>query len=96
MEDNNELLAEKIYKIENARFKLKQEKEWRKVNVEVWKLTDNIRLEKSEDGMCWYLWKYNSLKCDYGFFKVIPKLHCSKKTIEKMLDAQSWVWIEDE
>lgn len=32
-------------------------------------------------------------KCDYGFFKVVPKVHCDKKAIEEILNAQHWVWI---
>ena len=91
MKDNNQLLAEKIYEIENANFK--QVKEWHKNNVTRWNLTDDIYMEKSEDYMCWYLWKYNEGKCDYGYFKVIPRMHYRKEDIAKMLEAQHWVWI---
>ena len=91
MSDDNQLLAEKIYEIENANFK--QVKEWNKNNVIKWNLTDNIYMEKSEDCMCWYLWKYSEDKCEYGYFKVIPRMRYKKDYIVKMLDAQIWVWI---
>ena len=91
MKDNNKLIAEKIYEIENADFK--QVKEWRKNNVTTWKLTDDIYMEESEDCMCWYLWKYNEDKGEYGYFKVVPRMRYSKKNIVKMLKAQRWAWI---
>lgn len=85
MKDNNQLLAEKIYKIENAPWK--QVKEWRQNGITKWQITDKICLEVSDDCMCWYLWKHD------GFFKVVPKVHCDTKTIENILKAQSWAWI---
>lgn len=91
MKDNNQLLAEKIYEIENADFK--QVKQWHKDGVKSWALTEDIRMEKSEDCMCWYLWKYNEDKCEFGYFKVIPRMYYDKRSIEKMLSAQHWVWI---
>ena len=91
MKNNNQLLAEKIYEIENAHWK--QIKEWRQNNITKWKITDKIYMELSDDCMCWYLWQYDDGKCDYGFFKVVPKVHCDKKTIEEILNAQHWVWI---
>lgn len=91
MKDNNQLIAEKIYEIENAHWK--QIKEWHQNNINRWKITDKIYIEVSNDFMCWYLWKYDDGKCEYGFFKVIPKVHCDKETIEKILNAQCWVWI---
>jgi hypothetical protein len=91
MKDNNQILAEKIYEIENA--PRKQANEWLRNNITQWKITDKIYIEASNDHMCWYLWKYDDGKCEYGFFKVIPKVHCDKKTIEAILNAQQWVWI---
>lgn len=91
MKDNTQLLAEKIYEIENANYK--QVKEWHKNSVHKWKLTDDIYMEKSEDCMCWYLWKYSENECEYGYFKVIPRMRYSKEDIAAMLEAQRWVWI---
>lgn len=91
MKENNQLLAEKIYEIENAHWK--QIKEWRQNDVTKWKITDKIYVEVSDDCMCWHLWKYDDGKCEYGFFKVVPKMHYDKNTIEEMLNAQHWVWI---
>ena len=91
MKDNNQLLAEKIYEIENANWK--QIKEWLLSGVNKWNITDKIYLEASDDHLCWYLWKYDDGKCEYGFFKVVPKVFCDKKTIEEILSAQHWIWI---
>lgn len=91
VKDNNQLIAEKIYEIENAGFK--QIKEWRKQNITRHKLTDDIYMERSDDCIMWYLWKYNPDKGEYGYFKCVPKLYHTKDTIKKILEAQSWCWI---
>ena len=89
--DNNQLIAEKIYEIENAHSK--QMKEWIKQNVTRHKLTYDIYMEKSDDCMMWYLWKYDPGKCEYGYFKCVPKMHYQKDVIERILEAQHWCWI---
>lgn len=91
MKDNNQLIAQRIYDIENADYK--QRKEWHKNNTTRWELTSEIYMEKSSDHMCWYLWKYDSGKCEFGYFKVVPRMSCSKESIENILNAQMWVWI---
>lgn len=89
--DNNQLIAERIYEIENAGSK--QRKEWREQNLTRHKLTDDIYMTRSEDCIMWYLWKYNPDKCEYGYFKCVPSLYYGKDAIEKLLEAQSWCWI---
>ena len=89
--DNNQLIAEKIYEIENAHWK--QKKEWAIQKVSRWRLTDDITMERSDDCIMWYLWKYNPDKCENSWLKCIPRLGYDKAAIETMLDAQHWVWI---
>ena len=76
MKDNNQLLAQRIYDIENA--DSTQRKEWHKNNITKWELSKEIYMEKSEDCMCWYLWKYDDGKCEFGYFKVVPKMSYSR------------------
>ncbi len=89
---NHALLARKIYEIENADWK--QQREWAREGVKSWKLTDDVRLETSNDKMMWYLWAFdNEYRDSMDGFKAVPKMHFSCRMIEKLLKDQPWVHI---
>ena len=89
-ENESRILAEKVYEIENANYR--QQKEWREHGVTKHKLTDNVYMEKSDDHMMWYLWKFSPVerreKC-----KVVPSFHLYPESIERILKSQGWVCI---
>lgn len=89
--DNNQLIANRIYEIEHASYT--QRKEWRLQNIKSHKLTEDIYMEKSEDHMCWYLWKYCENKGDWSYFKCIPAFEYEVRTIENLLKEQRWIYI---
>ena len=84
------ILAKNVYEIENANYR--QQKEWRDQGITKHKLADNVYMEKSDDHMMWYLWKFSPVerreKC-----KVVPAFHFYPRTIEKILKSQPWVCI---
>ena len=81
------LLAQKIYEIQVANWKIK--KQWTLENKTEWVLQDGVKLESSEDKLMWYVWR--SDKCDdEWFFKAVPRMSYSPDEIEKILKAQPW------
>lgn len=86
----SKFLAKKIYDIEHAHWKVRRD--WLKNNVSSWELTDNIFLHESEDCMMWYLW-LNRDDQARSFFKAVPKMFLTMKSIRDILKAQPWVCI---
>lgn len=89
---NNEskILAEKVYEIESANYR--QKKEWREQGITKHLISENVYMEKSDDHMMWYLWKFRSTE-RRELFKAVPALSLYPNTIEKILKAQPWVCI---
>ena len=83
-------LSQKLYEIENADWKTK--KEWHINNIKRWALNDNIYAEKSEDCLCWYLWKSVPDQVR-SYLKMVPAVFLSSDIIESILEAQPWMFI---
>ena len=84
------MLAEKVYEIESANYR--QIKEWREQGITKHLISDHVYLEKSDDRMMWYLWKFSPVE-RRELCKAVPALHFYPKTIEKILKSQPWVCI---
>ena len=87
---NHQLLAQRIYNVENANYK--QVRKWHKNGVTQWGLLGGVYMERSDDCMCWYLWRSKPDQARL-FCKVVPRFHLSVQTIEAILAAQPWVCI---
>lgn len=86
----SELLSKFIYDVEHADYETKSR--WMDENKTSWKPIENVRLERSDDMLMWYLWKRFDDQAR-SFFKAVPSLHLDKETIYRVLDAQSWACI---
>lgn len=83
----SEVLAQEIFDIENADIKTRSE--WIRDNVLHWHLSNNVRLEMSNDRMMWYLLKSYPNDIRY-FFKAVPKFQYSVTAINVILATQAW------
>lgn len=94
MERNHQYLANRIYEIEHADWK--QQLEWSEAGVHSWKIARDIRVEKSDDHMMWYLW-WTDNKYHYGdvvLWKCVPRISdLDVRQITAILKAQPWVCI---
>ena len=84
------ILAKKLYEIENADYR--QQREWREKGITRHMISDDVYMEKSDDHMMWYLWKFRATE-RRELCKAVPAFHFYPDTIEKILKAQPWVCI---
>lgn len=83
-------LAHSIYNIQQADWKTKRQ--WHREGKSSWKLSDRIRMTKSDDCMSLYLLKtYDDQARE--FCKVIPAFNLDENCIEKLLCDQPWCCI---
>ncbi len=80
-------LALGIYDVERADFRTRRY--WYHYGITKWELSDNVRLEISEDDLMWYLFKYDDDE-DETYFKAVPKMYYDVSEIDKVLSAQHW------
>lgn len=84
------VLARMIHYIEIANWKI--QKQWRMEEKNSWDLLDGIYMHRSDDCMCWYLWRtYDDQARE--FCKIIPAFYLDEDTIRKLLYEQPWICI---
>ena len=83
-------LAENIYRIEHVDYVTR--KTWSIEGKKEWRLSADVRLEKSNDCLTWHLWKTYDDQAR-SFFKSVPALNLSVDSIYQILQAQVWTCI---
>ena len=86
---NNQKIAETIYNVIHADWKTR--KEWLKEGKKSWKICKNYSIERSEDCLCWYVYRQSGEFGEYLYYKVVPdSWHVSKRDFTEMLKVQPW------
>ena len=89
---NNQLIARKLYELENNHRLMRESQHRRSDGVSYYEITDGVTATKSSDGMVWYIWSYREDQDD-PYLKIVPRLCLPVEDIETILKAQPWVYI---